>query len=163
MKRRGSSAHAGRHERSNGSTTVAAKRRLVKFSPVEMAYDLPEETDFSKLIPIIGRGIVAAEMRGAGPLKAKYVVADEASLALSLDDGRRLTAPLDWYPRLKHATPAERNDLRLIMGRRAVLWQALGLGVSVKALLEGTKANESAASLKKWLAGRTADKRRKTA
>ena len=122
------------------------------------------ETELSKLIPVVGRGLFAGESRGGNGLpKVKYVVVDDASLALSLYDGRTVTAPLDWYPRLKHATSAERNDWRPILGGRAVLWKSLGLGVSVKALLEGTKATESAASLKKWLAGRTATKRRKSA
>jgi hypothetical protein len=135
----------------------------VKFTPEEMAFELPEETDFTKLIPIIGRGIHAGEARGERPLKATYVVVDDESLVLSLDDGRKVMAPMDWYPRLKHATPAERNDWRTIMGGRAVLWKSLGLGVSVKALIDGTKADETAGSLRKWLANRASAKRRKSA
>lgn len=133
----------------------------MKFGPEEMAYEPPAETDFSKLVPVIGRGIHAAEMRGAKPLKATYALVDDSSVSFSLDDGRKVSAPLDWYPRLKHATPAERNDWRLIMGGRAVLWESLWIAVSVKALLEGVKADESAASLRKWLDGRKAHPKRK--
>jgi ABC-type branched-subunit amino acid transport system substrate-binding protein len=128
-----------------------------------MREELPAELDFSKLTPVIGRGIFAAEARGAAPMKARYAVVDEESIAVSLEDGRRVIAPIAWYPRLKHATPAERNNWRLLMGGRAVGWRSLGLAIAVKALLEGTKASESAASLRKWLDERTSKQRRKTA
>jgi hypothetical protein len=121
-----------------------------------MADDLPAELDFSKLTPVLGRGIFAGEKNGGTALIAKYVIADESSLTCTLEDERKITVPLGWYPRLGYATPAERNDWRLIMGGRAVNWRTLGLAISMKALFEGTKANESAASLKKWLAGRGA-------
>jgi hypothetical protein len=130
------------------------KVRRVKFTPEEMAYELPDKLDFSKLTPVIGRGIFAGEMRGQRPLEVKYVVVDDQNLSVSLEDGRKVTAPLDWYPRLKYATPAERNTWRLILDGRAISWRGLSIAISAKALLEGTKAHESAASLKKWLAGR---------
>jgi len=142
---------------------VTAGHKLVRFSRAEMSENLPDEVDFSKLVPIIGRGLYAADTSGERPPKAKYVVVDDASLVMTLDDGRKVMAPLAWYPRLRHATPVERNDWRTIMGGRAVLWKSLGLGVSVKALLDGTKAGESAASLKKWLANRVPSRRRKSA
>ena len=137
--------------------------RLVKFTPREMQEDLPEELDFSKLTPVIGRGIYAAEARGAAPMTARYVVVDDENIAVSLEDGRKVIAPISWYPRLKHATPAERNSWKLILGGRAIGWRALGVAIAVKALLEGTKANESAGSLRKWIDERNAKQRRKTA
>ena len=117
--------------------------------------------DFSKLTRVIGRGIYAAEMRGAAPLKATYAVVDDSRLEVSLEDGRRVAVPLGWYPRLLHASPAERNDWRLVMGGRAVMWEPLGLCISVKAVLEGIRAEESSASLKKWLHGRGEKPKRK--
>jgi len=131
-----------------------SKVHHVKFTPEEMAYEIPDELDFSKLTPVIGRGIFAGEMRGQKPLKVKYVVVDDQNLSVSLEDGRKVTAPLAWYPRLRHATPAERNTWRLILDGRAISWRELSVAISANALLEGTKANESAASLRKWLAGR---------
>lgn len=134
------------------------KVKLVKFSPEEMAYESPEDT--SHLTPVIGRGIYSAEYRGQPPLLVKYVVVDESSLGISLQDGRKVSAPLEWYPRLKHATPAERNDWRLILGGRAVDWHSLGLAIAAKAILEGTRASESPAALKKWLDSRKHSKRK---
>jgi hypothetical protein len=139
------------------------KVKHVKFTAAEMAYDLPEELDFSKLIPIVGRGIHAAEGRGERPLKATYAVVDDAQVSFTLDDGRKVSAPLVWYPRLVHATPGERNDWRLLSGGRIVLWQSLGIGIAVKAIFEGEKANESPASLKKWLLARRATERTRRA
>lgn len=135
------------------------KVRHVKFSAEEMAYDLPDELDFSKLTPVIGSGILADECEGGKPLKVAYVVVDEALVTYSLVDGRKVSAPLGWYPRLRHATPGERNDWRLIMGGRAVTWRSLGLAISAKALLEGTKAHEPPASLRKWMAERAKARR----
>src|SRR4051812_20269864 len=99
------------------------KVRFVKFTPQEMAYDLPEELDFSKLIPIVGRGVGADEANGGKPQRATYVVVDDALVSLTLDDGRKVSAPIEWYPRLLHATPAERNDWELKMSGRVVLWK----------------------------------------
>jgi hypothetical protein len=125
--------------------------------------DLAVESGFSKLTRVIGRGIYAAEMRGSAPLKTTYAVVDDRTIAVSLEDGRKVAVPLDWYPRLLHATPAERNDWRLIMGGRAVSWRGLGIAISVKAMLEGVKAHESRESLKKWLAQRKPMERKRRA
>lgn len=130
------------------------KVRHVKFSPEEMAYEIPEELDFSKLTPIIGRGIHAAEYQGEPPLKVAYVVVDQTTVTYMLQDGRAVSAPLNWYPRLQHATPPERNDWSLILGGRAVIWRSLGIAIAAKAIFEGTKANEKPAMFRKWLANR---------
>ena len=138
--------------------------RHVKFTPEEMAYEIPDELDLSKLTPVIGEGIFAAELvRGVPPLKVIDVIANDRDLIVSLKDGRKIIAPIGWYPRLVHASPRERNDWRAILGGRAISWRALGLAISAKALLEGIKANESASSLRKWLATRPSRPRRKIA
>lgn len=127
-----------------------------------MAYDVPAELDRSTWVPVIGRPH-AGELRGAKPLKATYAVVDGDAVHFSLDDGRRVSAPLNWYPRLRHGTSAERNDWRLIGNGRALLWERLGLAIAVNALLDGTKANESPAELRKWLDSRKTKKLKKTA
>ena len=137
----------------------ANKVRHVEPSPKELAEDPLDHLDLSKLAPVVGRGIFADEARGERPLKVAYVVVDEMSVTYSLEDGRKVSAPLAWYPRLQHATPAERNDWRLILGGRAASWRSLKMAVSAKALLEGAKANESPASLRKWLTERSKTRR----
>jgi hypothetical protein len=139
------------------------KVRHVTFSPEEIAYDLSPDVELSSWVPVIGRGVHGEEMKGRKPLKATYAVVDGETVSFSLDDGRKVSAPLDWYPRLQHATPAERNDWRLISGGRIVLWRSLEIAIAVKALLDGTKADESPAAFGKWLHARKGRHARKTA
>ena len=97
---------------------------------------------------------------------ATYVVVGDHSLTISLSDGRTLTLPLDWYPRLKHGTPAERNSWRLIGDGVGIHWPQLDEDLSVEGFLAGRKSIESPRSIKKWLAERlnvNRGKQRKTA
>src|SRR6266550_3938619 len=76
------------------------------------------------------------------------------ALEVSLRDGRTLSVPLDWYPRLAHGSPAERQRWRLIADGVGIHWADLDEDVSVSALLSGLPSAESASSLKRWLASR---------
>ena len=49
----------------------------------------------------------------AGP-NAESVTVTEDTLSIDLSDGRTISVPLAWFPRLLHATQAERNNWRLI-------------------------------------------------
>jgi hypothetical protein len=84
------------------------------------------------------------------------VVVNEESVSVELADGRVLSAPIGWFPRLSHGTPDERNQWRLIGGGRGIHWPALEEDVSVENLLAGKPLGESQASFKKWLDQRTA-------
>jgi hypothetical protein len=81
------------------------------------------------------------------------VVTDD-SLAVELSDGRSLTVPLTWYPRLFHGTLVERANWRLIGRGQGIHWPDLEEDISLAALLDGRASLESHKSLKKWLAGR---------
>jgi hypothetical protein len=59
--------------------------------------------------------------------------ADE--LILTLADARRVSAPLEWFPRLLRATPAQRTQWRLIGGGIGIHWEDLDEDISVKSLL----------------------------
>jgi hypothetical protein len=76
---------------------------------------------------------------------------DDANVSFELADGRIVSAPIAWYPRLMHGTPAERNEWRLIAGGRGIHWPALEEDVSVENLLNGQPSGESQSSLKTWL------------
>jgi hypothetical protein len=78
---------------------------------------------------------------------------DEA-LTLDLSDGRVLSVPLTWYPRLLHATPQERSVWRLIGKGQGIHWDDLDEDISVENLLAGHHSGESQASLKRWLEAR---------
>jgi len=92
---------------------------------------------------------------------ATYVVVDDESLTVSLSDGRKLTLPLQWYPRLKHGSPTERNNWRLIGDGVGVHWPDLDEDLSVEGFLAGRKSIESTQSVRKWLAGRSVGARRR--
>lgn len=79
----------------------------------------------------------------------------EDTLTAELADGRSISVPLAWYPRLAHATPDERRNWRLIGGGEGVHWPDLDEDISVEGLLAGRPSGESQASLKRWLEKRT--------
>ena len=77
-------------------------------------------------------------------------VTDDA-LCVELSDGRTVTAPLAWYPRLMHGTKKERKNLRLIGEGQGVHWPDLDEDISVENILAGKSSGESQASFKRWL------------
>lgn len=91
---------------------------------------------------------------------AVNVDVNDDTLSVELADGRTIAAPLGWYPRLAHATAAERNAWRLIARGQGIHWTALDEDISIANLLAGKPSGESQPSFKKWLAGRTKRNRR---
>ena len=86
---------------------------------------------------------------------AIHVKVTKETLSVEIADGRTISVPVAWYPRLSHATADERNSWRLIGGGRGVHWPALDEDISVANLLSGQPSAESQASFKKWLADRS--------
>jgi hypothetical protein len=76
------------------------------------------------------------------------------ALVVELRDGRVVSVPLGWYPRLAAGTPAERRRWELIGPGIGIHWPALDEDISVDALLHGLKSNESARSLQRWRSSR---------
>ena len=85
---------------------------------------------------------------------AMAVEVTEDSLTAELSDGRIISVPLAWYPRLVHATPEERNHWELIGSGEGIHWPDLDEDISVDMLLTGQKSGESHRSLKQWLAAK---------
>ena len=79
---------------------------------------------------------------------------DDDNLIVMLDDGRTIAVPLAWFPRLFHATPAERNDWRWIGRGIGIHWPQLDEDIAVEDLLLGRPSGESPESLRRWLAAR---------
>ena len=75
-------------------------------------------------------------------------------LSVELSDGRTISAPLSWFPRLCHGSTEERADWRLIAGGRGIHWPRLDEDISAENLIYGKPSAESQASLKRWLEGR---------
>jgi hypothetical protein len=76
-------------------------------------------------------------------------------LSVELSDGRTISAPLAWYPRLLHGSARERGNWRLIGRGHGIHWKDLDEDISVEGLLAGRASGESQASFKKWLEART--------
>ena len=83
--------------------------------------------------------------------KAQNVTVTDDSLTVDLTDGRTITAPLAWYPRLVHGTPQERNNWQLIGNGEGIHWPDLDEDLSVEGLLHGRPSGESQRSFQRWL------------
>ena len=83
------------------------------------------------------------------------IVATETTLTAKLADGRAISVPLDWYPRLVHGAPEERNNIILYEGGY-IRWPDLDEDIRVESLLAGRRSRESEASLARWLAAKRA-------
>jgi hypothetical protein len=86
--------------------------------------------------------------------QAQRVSVTEDTLIVDLLDGRSVSVPLSWFPRLVHGTPEERKNWRLIGRGEGVHWPDLDEDISVADLLAGIPSGESQPSLKCWLEGR---------
>jgi Protein of unknown function (DUF2442) len=85
---------------------------------------------------------------------ALHVSATQDTLTVDLSDGRTISAPLAWYPRLLNSTSAERKKWRFIGSGQGIHWEGINEDISVEGLLAGKPSGESQASLEKWLASR---------
>ena len=87
------------------------------------------------------------------PTIQRVIVTDDA-LSVDLSDGRTLSVPLAWYPRLLHGSIEERNDWRFIGDGSGIHWNQLDEDVSTKNLIFGQRSGESQKSFQRWLLGR---------
>ena len=69
-----------------------------------------------------------------GPLAVEVACTDD-SLNVVLADGREISVPLVWFPRLQKATPDERQEWRLIGGGIGIHWESVDEDISVESLL----------------------------
>jgi hypothetical protein len=87
--------------------------------------------------------------------KALEVSVTDDTLTVDLTDGRTLSVPLTWYPRLWHSTPEERQHWRLIGDGVGIHWPDLDEDISIEGLLLGRRSGESQRSLQRWLEQRS--------
>ncbi len=87
---------------------------------------------------------------------AENVTLSDDTLAVDLSDGRTISVPLAWYPRLLHGSSVERKRWRFIGRGVGIHWEDLDEDVSIEGLLAGKPSGESQASFGKWLARRSA-------
>ncbi|MDZ7618200.1 MAG: DUF2442 domain-containing protein [Patescibacteria group bacterium] len=78
----------------------------------------------------------------------------EDELIVQLVDGRKVSVPIAWYPRLLHGTSVERSTCELMGRGTGIHWPLLDEDISVAGILKGRPSGESPKSLKRWLDGR---------
>ena len=83
--------------------------------------------------------------------RAKRVIVSAATLTVDLVDGRTISAPLVWYPRLLHGSVTERRNWRIIGEGEGIHWPDLDEDVSIENLILGQPSGESQRSFKEWL------------
>jgi hypothetical protein len=79
------------------------------------------------------------------------VTVTDDTLSVDLDDGRTISVPICWYPRLAHGTPAERAHFEISGAGYGIHWPDLDEDIGVEGLLLGKKSTESHASFERWL------------
>ena len=89
-------------------------------------------------------------------LRAQDIIITDESLSVRLSDGRTISVPLSWYPRLLHGNSDERNNWQLIAHGEGIHWPDLDEDLSIENLLLGKRSAESANSFQRWLDGRSA-------
>src|SRR5882724_6496201 len=73
------------------------------------------------------------------------------TLSVDLEDGRTVSVPLCWYPRLVHGTETERSNFGISGAGYGVHWPDLDEDIGVEGLLLGTRSLEGSASFERWL------------
>ena len=87
--------------------------------------------------------------------EALNVLLTDDTLSVDLTDGRSISVPLAWFPRLLHSSEQERNNWRLIGRGQGIHWEDIDEDISIEGLIAGRPSGESQESFKKWLAKRT--------
>lgn len=82
---------------------------------------------------------------------AQSISVTDDSLIVDLDDGRTVSVPLAWFPRLLHGKAEERQNWRLIGKGEGIHWPDLDEDINVEGILLGKPSGESQRSFKRWL------------
>ena len=84
--------------------------------------------------------------------EALNVTLTDDTLSVDLNDGRSISVPIAWFPRLLHSSYEERNNWRLVGRGMGIHWEDIDEDVSIENLLAGSPSGESQESFQKWLA-----------
>ena len=68
-------------------------------------------------------------------VKATDLEFTEDSVKVFLEDGREIAVPIEWFPKLRDASPEERKDWRFIGNGVGIHWESLDEDISIKGLL----------------------------
>lgn len=77
--------------------------------------------------------------------RVKQVQVTEDTLAVDLMDGRSISVPLAWYPKLAQATPEQRANWKIAGGGYGIHWPDIDEDLSTEGLLRGAPAPDTSA------------------
>jgi hypothetical protein len=106
-------------------------------------------------------GMPFAAVTLALPRVVNVTVTDD-TLSVDLEDGRTISVPIGWYPRLAYGTPAERTNFQISGAGYGIHWPDLDEDIGIEGLLLGKKSTESPASFERWLQRRRERQRQDT-
>ena len=86
---------------------------------------------------------------------AQKVVFAEDSFVVYLNDGRTISVPIIWFPRLLNGNKRERENYELIGDGEGIHWPDIDEDISVEGILAGRRSGENQKSLDKWLKKRS--------
>jgi len=88
------------------------------------------------------------------PIASSVTITDD-TLCVDLLDGRTISVPLGWYPRLLQGTVEERHKWTFVGKGYGIHWEDLDEDISIEGLILGKPSGESQASFKRWLESRS--------
>ena len=87
----------------------------------------------------------------ATPARVLNVLVTDDTLSVDLEDGRTVSVPIGWYPRLASGTDSERSNFEISGAGYGVHWPDLDEDIGVEGLLLGKRSSESPNSFERWL------------
>ena len=99
-------------------------------------------------------GMISASVTLNLPRAVKVSVTDD-TLSVDLEDGRTVSIPIGWYPRLAYATSMERANVQISGAGFGLHWPDLDEDIGVEGILLGKRSSESPKSFEKWMQART--------
>ena len=76
------------------------------------------------------------------------------TLSVDLEDGRTISVPIGWYPRLSYGTAAERANVQISGAGFGLHWPDLDEDIGVEGILLGKRSTENSHSFERWLQSR---------
>lgn len=93
-------------------------------------------------------------LAGAADERVVDVSFDQDALSVRLKDGRTISVPLAWYPRLFQATAEQRNNWKIAGGGYGIHWPEIDEDISTEGLLRGAPSPVPRKSKETWGTGR---------
>jgi len=95
-------------------------------------------------------GMTSAVITLTLPRIVSVAITDD-TLSVDLEDGRTISGPIGWYPRLAHETLEERAHFEVSSAGYGIHWPDLDEDIGIEGLLLGKRSTESPTSFERWL------------